>query len=74
MSIKAVYVSVWDDGIEIRSKCVVNGIHFEAETVNVDGMDLESCTREYIEFPDGTEIEVDPDDQVLVATYSPKKN
>ena len=55
---EAIYVSVWDGGIEVRSKC-----QYDTETYNVtdiysvdvDGLDI--CEREYIELPDGTIIE-----------------
>lgn len=56
---KATFVSVWDDCTMIESSCdydknenAVSNI----ETVDVDGMDIDILTDEYILLPDGTEI------------------
>jgi len=56
---KATYVSVWDGGTEVRSSCdffpsTLNVSNIE--TVDVD-VDDECLVREYIELPDGTEVD-----------------
>jgi len=55
---EAIYVSVWDGGTEISTKC-----NFDPQTKNVTDVEsadvdgLDSLDREYIILPDGTEIE-----------------
>lgn len=54
----AIYVSVWDGGTEIRSKCKydeTNKIVSDIETVAVDGLDI--LDEEYIELADGTRLD-----------------
>jgi hypothetical protein len=54
---KAKYISIWDDGIEIMSDCKYN-IHNNSisnvDSVDVDGMDLGICMDEYVLLSDGT--------------------
>lgn len=53
----AIYVSVWDGGVEIRTKCQYNPETKEVwdiDATDVDGLDI--CEDEYIELPNGTEI------------------
>lgn len=55
----AIYVSVWDGGVEVRTSCQYNPktrIVSDIESSDVEGLD--NLEREYIELPDGTEIEV----------------
>jgi hypothetical protein len=57
----ATYVSVWDDGIQIRSNCRFDETSrtvYDVESVDVDGMGLDVCSDEYIELDDleGTQI------------------
>lgn len=57
MEEQATYVSVWDGGVEIRTKCTYNretGVVYDIETADVNGLD--SLDDEYIELSDGTEI------------------
>jgi len=59
-SIDAVYVSIWDGGISVRAACKWNvelRVAFDIASIDVDG--LECCEREYVELPDGTQIELD---------------
>jgi hypothetical protein len=59
-SVPATYVSVWDGGTTVRVSCrwsVSLQVAFEIESVDVDG--LESLDREYVELADGTEIDMD---------------
>ena len=54
---KAIFISVWDGGIEIKTNCEYDPTTKEVsdiETSNVDGLDI--CEDEYILLPDGTEI------------------
>jgi len=53
----AVYVSVWDDGIEIKTSCKYDSntkVVSEIECSDVDGLDI--LEDEYILLPDGTEV------------------
>jgi hypothetical protein len=57
----AIYVSVWDGGVEVRTSCKWNNadeVAFDVEPANVHN--LESLEREYVLFADGDEIDVDP--------------
>lgn len=57
----AIFVSVWDDEIEIESSCKVNTDTkevFDIESVNVDDYDIDICTGEYITMNDGSEFDV----------------
>lgn len=54
---KATYVSVWDGGIEIRTRCLFNrdmSTVFDVESADVNG--LEVLEDEYVELADGTEV------------------
>jgi hypothetical protein len=56
MEEQATYVSVWDGGVAVRSKCTYNretGIVSDIECVDVD---VDSLEDEYIELSDGTQI------------------
>ena len=56
--IEATYVSVWDGGIEVRTKCKYDTVIFDVtdiESADVDGLDV--LEREYLILPNGTEIE-----------------
>lgn len=60
--VKAIYVSVWDDSIEIESSCNFNPQTNEVsdiEQVDTDALDINSCTREYVRLMDGSEIDID---------------
>lgn len=60
MTIAATYVSVWDNGLEIRTNCQWDPQKHVAtlvKSVDVAGVDM--LTREYVELPDGTTIQVD---------------
>lgn len=59
-NMKVIYVSVWDGGQDVRTSCDYNPETKDVtniESVDVNGLDV--CEREYIELPDGTEIERD---------------
>ena len=60
--IKGVFVSVWDDGTEIRTNATLDEEtgHIEAEQSD-DPCDHGSLVREYFEDEDGNEYEVCPD-------------
>lgn len=61
MITKAMFTSVWDDCIEINSYCKVNTETkevFDIEGVDAEEYDVNSCTEEYITFPDGYEYSV----------------
>lgn len=55
---EVIYVSVWDGGTEVRSKC-----NYDPEILNVtdietnDIVGLEVLEKEFIELPDGTIID-----------------
>lgn len=55
--IHAQFVSVWDGGVEIKTKCVyhpeTNNVT-DVETSDADGLDI--LDDEYVLLPDGTEI------------------
>ena len=54
----ALFVSVWDDGLEITTNCLYNPETKEVkeiETANVDNLDLDILDREYVSF-NGEEI------------------
>lgn len=54
---KAKFVSVWDGGIEIKTKCVFNGetkIVSDIETAFVSGLD--TLEDEYVLLPSGVEV------------------
>ena len=62
--INADFVSIWDDCVEIRTECTVDmETHAiqNIEVVDVDSMDLNICTDEYVEI-DGSRFEVEWDD------------
>jgi len=53
----ATYVTVWDGGIEIRTRCLFNramSTVFDVESADVNGLDI--LEDEYVELADGTEI------------------
>jgi hypothetical protein len=57
MEEQAIYVSVWDDYIEVRTKCTYNrttGAVYDIESADVNGLDM--LINEYIELSDGTHI------------------
>lgn len=59
---KATYVSVWDDGIEVRSGCMFNKETYDVsdiEMVDLQGVDI--LIDEYIELSDGTQIRLEYD-------------
>ena len=61
----ATFVSVWDNDTEISSSCLVDTETkeiFDIEVVDVEDMDLDICTEEYIIFSDGTRCDIDFDD------------
>jgi len=54
---KATYVSVWDGGIEIRTRCIFSremSTVFDVETADVEGLDV--LEDEYVELADGTQV------------------
>lgn len=54
---KAIYVSVWDGGVEVRTNCLYNGetkVVSDIETADVDGLD--TLEDEYVLLPSGVEI------------------
>lgn len=60
MIYNATYVSVWDGDTEIRTDCKWDDermVAFDIGMVDVSG--IESLDREYVELPDGREINVD---------------
>lgn len=55
---KATYVSIWDDGQTIKTNCQYDPetkIVTEIESVDIDGLD--DLIEEYVELPDGTQID-----------------
>ena len=59
MTMTATYVSVWDDGIQIRTSCKFDETSrtaYDIESADVDGLDF--LSDEYIELNDmeGTQI------------------
>lgn len=54
----AVYVSIWDDEVEVKSSCKVDTKTkevFDIKTVDIAKYGVCSCTDEYIEFEDEDE-------------------
>lgn len=63
--INAKYVSVWDDGIEIKSNCLFNPLTKEVKDIEmVDIQGVENLIEEYIELPDGTIIRDFNDEEI----------
>lgn len=62
---QAIYVSEWDGGFQVRSVCqydpdkkVVTDIEDgELDDLTLEGLD--SLDREFVELPDGTELDAD---------------
>lgn len=55
--INAKFVSVWDDGIEIKTSCRYcksSNTAFDIETADVNGVEV--LQEQYVELPDGTQI------------------
>lgn len=55
--INAQFVSVWDDGVEIKTSCRYcksSNTAFDIETADVDGVEI--LQEQYVELPDGTQI------------------
>lgn len=55
---KATFVSLWDGETEVRASCEYNPethIVTDIESVEIHGLDI--LEREYIELPDGTEVD-----------------
>jgi hypothetical protein len=55
--VRATYVSVWDGGIQIRSRCLFSkesSVVYDIETIEVDGLYV--CEEQFVELPDGTKI------------------
>lgn len=55
MIVEAIYVSVWD-GSQIRTSCKFNTETREVtdvETLDTEGMDLNSCEEEFVELSNG---------------------
>lgn len=56
-TINATYVSVWDGGVEVRTKCFFNTETKEVSDIeSADVNNLDVCEDEFIELPNGTEI------------------
>lgn len=54
---KAIFVSVWDGGVELKSNCDYNPTNKEVsdiESIDIDGLDI--LDDEYVLLPDGTEV------------------
>lgn len=55
---KATYVSIWDSDILVKTPCEYDPINkIVSDIIPVDIEGLQICEGEYIELPDGTEIE-----------------
>lgn len=68
----ATFVSVWDDCTEIHSKCFVDTeTHevFDVELIDVDSMDIDICTDEYVMMLDGTKHNILPSDDYITVFY-----
>lgn len=63
--VQATYVSIWDDSTRIGSSCLWNTEARRATGVEIitEWPDLGSCTREYVQLADGTQIDVDSEYQ-----------
>jgi len=60
MITNATFVSIWDNETEVRTNCKWDDkkwVAFDIDSADVQGIDI--LTREYVELPDGTEIDVD---------------
>jgi hypothetical protein len=58
-TINATYVSVWDESTPIRTSCKFNvetNMVSDIESVDVEELDLDFLSEEYVEIPDGTVI------------------
>jgi len=54
---KAIYVSVWDDGIEVRTPCMYDATDNRVSgIVPVDLIGVDILKEEYVELDDGTII------------------
>lgn len=56
---KAIYVSVWDGCTTIESNCNYDdhlNVVSDVEIIDVDGMDINVLTDEYVILPNGQEI------------------
>jgi len=58
---KGTFVSVWDDGTEIRTPAILDETSgsVDAETADVENLDI--LEREYFESSDGEEYEICPE-------------
>lgn len=58
-NVTAIFVSVWDDGIEIRSKCMYNPQTknvTDIDSMDIDGRNLDILNEEYVELTDGKHV------------------
>lgn len=65
---KATFVSVWDFGIEVKSDCEYDPESktvSDIELVHVDGLDM--CITEYILLPDGTELNCEENNIIILS-------
>jgi len=55
--INAQFVSVWDDGVEIKTSCRYcksSNTAFDIEIADINGVEI--LQEQYVELPDGTQI------------------
>lgn len=56
---EATFVSVWDGGTEIRTKCQFNPETKDATDIeSVDAEGLDNLDEQYVELPNGERVEV----------------
>jgi azurin len=55
---EAIYVSVWDGDVEIRTKCEYNPVTRDVTDIeSVEANGVENLDDEYVELPDGSVIQ-----------------
>lgn len=57
MNVIGKYVSIWDDGLEVKSKCIVNTDTMEVHSIEISDIDtdeLEVLRNEFVEFTDAS--------------------
>lgn len=54
----AIYVSVWDGGVEVKTSCDYNVENRTVSDIDSADVDVDNLEREYVQLDDGTEITV----------------
>ncbi|HRZ18687.1 MAG TPA: hypothetical protein P5136_01405 [Methanofastidiosum sp.] len=72
--IEVTFISIWDGGIELRSRAIFHKDEQEIEVLEMHDVDgLETLEKEYIIFPNGFEEKVCPicHEGIMLKKYAP---